>query len=646
MNFNVNKYQVGGLIAVQPLPFQSYPQATAAESATAAKSATAGATSDKSSKSKSNLEDDLLKEMVGKAITTDVMKYKDEIDQATIKYSNMSDLEKNSFMGKKLRDFLSGRDFSRINQLQQSKANFDKSIKVVDDNKAYDEVAITPRGLVVMNTESGGLETVSVQEYSKNLNSDKPIYQTITNSELINMREINPALADNTQVFTALSSAKGMPAIQKEVESYLVDLGKTVTNKSENQFLKGKNQNILNAVKEIQDIASDGVFDVETVIKKTTNESQLKIALESVWNNISDSSKQVLKARAARSGASPADIDKTAKGFIGLMIAGRTDTVDDISSNVSYSKELTDKDKEKTSAGQTGEAGFFEALAGNMFPIQKYTFNMGSNFEYKADGSVAGTYRVNNQATGPMMLSDMNDLMSIVNKNNISVGGVPVSYNDSGAILYDGSNLVNMRLPVKLEKDKTGVQKEVPDFQLSKRIEEANKEISSLTIKDINTKRQIYAQHNVDTNAKGEPLYNFKQFIVFDAIVGEEVLPDEIDNALFADEDNEMVTSTFNQKYKYGTGTSTKANEKEAPSRDKFGWFTGDKGLKKTTVALEVSNAGIVAGRYADKNSMLIPKGETTFDYYRQNPMQLSGTEIINKPKVNIGQSEDILNNE
>jgi len=43
---------------------------------------------------------------------------------------------------------------------------------------------------------------------------------------------------------------------------------------------------------------------------------------------------------------------------------------------------------------------------------------------------------------------------------------------------------------------------------------------------------------------------------------------------------------------------------------------------------------------------MLIPKSETTFDYYRQNPMQLSGTEIINKPKVNIGQSEDILNNE
>ena len=184
------------------------------------------------------------------------------------------------------------------------------------------------------------------------------------------MREINPALADNTQVFTALNASKGMPAIQKEVESYLVDLGKTVTNKSENQFLKGKNQNILNAVKEIQDIASEGVFDFETVIKKTTNESQLKIALESVWNNISDSSKQVLKARAAKSGASPADIDKTAKGFIGLMIAGRTDTVDDISSKISYSKELTDQDKAKTgTAGQTGELGFFEALAGNNMPV-------------------------------------------------------------------------------------------------------------------------------------------------------------------------------------------------------------------------------------------------------------------------------------
>ena len=643
MNFNVNKYQVGGLIAVQPLPFQSYPQATASEQ-DATKTST-----EKSSKSKSSLEDDLLKEMVGKAITTDVMKYKEELDQATIKYDNMSDLEKSSFMGKKLRDFLSGRDFARINQLQQSKSNFDKSIKVVDDNKAYDEVAITPRGLVVMNMEKGGLETVSVQQYSENINSDNPIYQTITNAELINMREINPALADNTQVFTALNASKGMPVIQKEVESYLTDLGKSVTSKSENQFLKGKNESILNAVKEIQDIASEGVFDVDTVIKKTTNESQLKIALESVWNNISDSSKQVLRARAAKSGAAPADIDKTAKGFIGLMIAGRTDTVDDMSSKISYSKELTDQDKAKKGKGvseQTGDVGFFEALAGNMLPVQDYTFNMGSNFQYKAPASVAGTYRVNNQATGPMMLSDMNDLMSMVNKNNISVGGAPVSYNDSGAILYDGSNIINAKLPVKSQKDKSGVLKDVPDFQLAKRIEDANKEIASLTIKDINTKRQIYAEHDVDTNSKGEPLYNFKQFILFDAVVGEEVLPDEVDNMLFADEDNEMVTSTFNQKYKYGTGTATKANEKDRPSRDKFGWFTGDKGLKKTTVALEVSNAGIVAGRYADKNSMLVPKSETTFDYYRQNPMELSGTEVMNKPKVNIGQSEDILNNE
>ena len=55
--------------------------------------------------------------MVGKAITTDVMKYKEELDQAAIKYDKMSDLEKSSYMGKKLRDFLSGRDFARINQL-------------------------------------------------------------------------------------------------------------------------------------------------------------------------------------------------------------------------------------------------------------------------------------------------------------------------------------------------------------------------------------------------------------------------------------------------------------------------------------------------------------------------------------------------
>jgi len=99
--------------------------------------------------------------MVGKAITNDVMKYKTELDQAMIQYENMGDLAKNSFQGKKLRDFLSGRDFSRINQLQRSKENFEKSIKNVEDNKAYDEVAITPNGMIVVNTQTGSLENIT-----------------------------------------------------------------------------------------------------------------------------------------------------------------------------------------------------------------------------------------------------------------------------------------------------------------------------------------------------------------------------------------------------------------------------------------------------------------------------------------------------
>ena len=142
--------------------------------------------------------------MVGKAITNDVMKYKDDIDMAFQKYTSMGDLERNSFEGRKLKDFISGRDFSQINRLQRSKELFDSSIKIVNENKSYDEIAITTNGIIALNQENGNIENISIKDYSQDVNEGSNKYKALTNSELINLREVDPRFTNNNNIFSYL----------------------------------------------------------------------------------------------------------------------------------------------------------------------------------------------------------------------------------------------------------------------------------------------------------------------------------------------------------------------------------------------------------------------------------------------------------
>ena len=641
MNFKINKYQTGGLIAVQSLPFQSYPTSSGSSEA-----------SSKSSKSDSSNEDTkladaLLKEMVGKAITNDVMKYKDDIDTAFQKYASMGDLERNSFEGRKLKDFISGRDFSQINRLQRSKELFDSSIKIVNENKSYDEIAITTNGIIALNQENGNIENISIKDYSQDVNEGANKYKALTNSELINLREVDPRFTNNNNIFSYLQMSKGMPVIKNEIDQYLSNVGKSVESSTTNEFVKGNNKKILNSVAEIQKEASDDIFDVQTMVKKSTNDNQLKMALEAIWSNLSDGSKQVLKARAAKSGVAPDQVDKTAKGFVALMVAGRLDTIDEMSNKVDYSGELSkEKKSAKTAAEGTTDLGPIALLAPMGAPMQKYTVHPGSNFQYTAPASVLGTYRVAGEATGPAMLSDMPDIMSIVDKNNISAGESPVSFENIGSIMYDGSNIANMELPVRYVIDAKGIKKKVPDSKLAKRIEEAQKEIDTLKVKDINTVREIYNAHDIQTNNQGVPSYNYQKFLVFDAVVGEEALDEKnIDNVFLSDVDNEMTVNTFNQRYEYGFKSTSKQNKRTVPSRDKWGWFTGDKALKKTQVALPLSDSGVNA-LLADRDKPTIPKSENTVNYLRENAVTQTGKRTMNEPSKNYITSEDILNNE
>ena len=331
------------------------------------------------------------------------------------------------------------------------------------------------------------------------------------------------------------------------------------------------------------------------------------------------------------------------------MVAGRLDTVEDYSTDIKYNNDLSKIAKGGSASDDmkgTEDLGPIAALAAGALPIQKYTINPGSNYQYNADASVLGTYRVNGEATGPQMLSDMPDIMSIVDKKNISAGESPVSFENIGSIMYDGSNIANVELPVRYVKDSNNVTKMVPDSKLSKRIEEAQKEIDSLPVKDINTIREIYAAHDIETNYQGKPIYTYQKFLIFDAVVGEEVLDESnIDNSFFEDVDNEMTKNIFNQRYEYGSKSTTKTNKRSVPDRDKYWLLPGQKALKKTQVALPISDITVNAA-FADRNKLVIPKSQRSVEYMRENAAQQTGTRTMNEPSKSLMVSEDILNNE
>ena len=167
-----------------------------------------------------------------------------------------------------------------------------------------------------------------------------------------------------------------------------------------------------------------------------------------------------------------------------------------------------------------------------------------------------------------------------------------------------------------------------------------------MTVKDINTIREIYAAHDIETNYQGKPIYKYQKFLIFDAVVGEEVLDESnIDNSFLEDVDNEMTKNIFNQRYEYGSKSATKTNKRSVPDRDKYWLLPGQKALKKTQVALPISDITVNAA-FADRNKLVIPKSQRSVEYMRENAAQQTGTRTMNEPSKTLMVSEDILNNE
>ena len=202
MKLNIRKMQEGGALgsSAQAYGFLDYTPYIPQTAQTAGSGKTGVPTGEQPG---GILSDDMIKALMGKGLTSDVNRFVSEVNSM---YSNP--LEANPF-GSSLNSSDIARKqltlISRINQIQNGKAMFDKAVDAARTSGALDEVAVTSFGKVItFDNEAGGIKQISPTELAEN--SDR--YAPLTNAELANLRMNNSNLAYDTNIFNILDMIK------------------------------------------------------------------------------------------------------------------------------------------------------------------------------------------------------------------------------------------------------------------------------------------------------------------------------------------------------------------------------------------------------------------------------------------------------
>lgn len=358
MKLKIEKLQAGGYLSYQPLPI--IPDAQTPQVAPAEKE-------DDKDKKDGYLDKEVLGKMLGSGITTDVIEYSEKLEQAHSEYASMSDFQKASYKGRQIRSLLKG-DMGQLNALMRSKNMFDKSIETAKSNGALEEFAVTDGAMVVKERSTGKVTAVSFAQFAQDKDAESPKYQALTNAQLAEEREFNKQLISNTTVFSVLNYGKGIEKVKAEIFASVQNLGKDKKSVQNGEFTQMDPEDVQNFVQ----AAQQGMFKVKSGQSIETNSPQLEKAKQAMWLNLSDNSKNVLRARAANQVGDSADIEKMAM----TMAASLLDPQESTSISKTYDESMRAGAKgkgggDKEKMADLGPNGQAYAGGTNMVPLSQ-----------------------------------------------------------------------------------------------------------------------------------------------------------------------------------------------------------------------------------------------------------------------------------
>lgn len=513
MKLNIKKFQEGGQLApwVGYSPFFQPIGREEGTSAVANSSAKSGDT--KIDNSQKQLKD-IIGQMVGKGLTNEVNYFAEQVGNI------FADTD---LLGQPI----SVRQYtglvSRLNEIQNNKQIFDQAKEHALSKGTLSEAAVDYSGNLFAQNTNGEFVMITPDQYSE----DREGYRILTNNDLLTLRNNSRAYIFDNSLSQTVAGSLNINDISKRIEDIVKSIG-VEKQSSDYYFDKARatqlERGLQAIVSEKLNTAPDGTFKLTEEV--STQRKNANLALNYIWNNLDQQSRNTLIARAAINNTGDPR-ENAIESIKNILIFG---------TDHSYSQSLKDEAIEGKSGSGSGGSGGMTDINPLMSYVsdpknQKYTINVGNKYSFDAKASIRPLIGSKGEVLNENYLSDIitdGGLGSLVDISGASVGtGITLNPNDLSKVLYEGDRIAMTWLPYVTDP-KTGSK--VVDLNALKRLEDADNEISAIgpTVTE-DQKLNIYRAHNVDhlILRNGEPaqsqLSYMHQFMVIPSLIPEEV---------------------------------------------------------------------------------------------------------------------------
>lgn len=579
MKLNIKKFQEGGQLApwVGYSPFFQPIGREEGTSAVANSSAKSGDT--KIDNSQKQLKD-IIGQMVGKGLTNEVNYFAEQVGNI------FADTD---LLGQPI----SVRQYtglvSRLNEIQNNKQIFDQAKEHALSKGTLSEAAIDYSGNLFAQNSNGELVMITPDQYSES----REEYRVLTNNDLLTLRNNSKAYIFDNSLSQTVAGSLNINDISKRIEEIVKSIG--VEKQSSDYYFDKARANQLEKglqaiVSEKLNTAPDGTFKLTEEV--ATQRKNANLALNYIWNNLDQQSRNTLIARAAINNTGDPR-ENAIESIKNILIFG---------TDHSYSQSLKDENIEGKSGNGSGGKGGLTDINPLMSYVsdpknQKYVINVGDKYSFDAKASIRPLIGAKGEVLNESYLSDIitnGGLGSLVDISGASVGtGVTLNPNDLSKILYEGDRVAMTWLPY-ITDPKTGSK--VVDLKALKRLEDADREISAIgsTVTE-DQKLNIYRAHNVDhlILRGGEPaqsqLSYMHQFMVIPSLIPEEVAKETQLNSITKRLNNDLEDKARDMYARVRSNLENKmlrANGYIPPEH----WYRPDDDIYKSSIFLPVQD--------------------------------------------------------
>lgn len=598
------------------------------------------ASESKTSKSKNEdiLDKDVLSDLVGKGITSDVDASMQDLMTLQQSYQQLDIVDKNSSQGMMILNKIAMVRL-RANRLLRNAEMFKNAQQEVVKRNAMSELAITEAGLILQDVRSGKITQVAPEVYASLTKEEKENYRTLTNAGLISEREYGEYLQNDVESFQQLNSSTSLNQIQSELKDIMSSVTSSKSEETYDQYTQllgvgSKNNKLKEGLDHLKTLSDTPIDNILVTLSKDSNEGSIKEALEAMWLSLSDNGKTLLKSKAALQGYDKSQLDLAAKSYLVSLLKPKYKQ--DMSSKYTVDFGKDENGNKKSGSGESGsmdknEYNFWELFANDKMPRDLKLFGPeGTSHQLTLPVGTYGPIRTKNQEPySNTPLGRISEINTVADKDAGSFGGDMVLSNTlQEGIQYHGADLHRVTMPYKMDPH---THKIIPDFKYVKNYESQIREISTIEQQGktltVGERQQIFKKYGLtDLDINGNPR-NVKDFQATTVYVGETTYDklDEVSKQNLIEEDNDeqkaIMKSTFT---------------KDRNNADLFG--KNDDVYKGIIYYPIYSQAGVISGAINDG------KGIKLGDINNRTLIHQSRTGVSNQ-SLTQSMNMDLLNN-